>query len=206
MRKRFFLLGLFLSGALLAAQAPTVAEAHAFITKAENQLFDLNNKASRATWVQENFITDDTEGISADAQEEVLAATTDLALKATRFNGLKLPPVDARKFLLLKLSLVLPAPKNPAAQAKLTKISVALDSDYGKGKYCPNGPSGKCLSLNDLERIIDTSRDPKEILRAWKGWHSISPPMRQRYVEMVDLANQGARDLGFKDTGRSEER
>src|SRR5271167_4350363 len=115
MRKHTFLFFLLLPCLLLNAQAPTVAEAHAFIVKAEKQLFDLNNKANRASWVQENFITDDTEGISADAQEEVLAATTDLALKATRFNGLKLPPVDARKFLLLKLSLVLPAPKNPAA-------------------------------------------------------------------------------------------
>ncbi len=190
----------------LMAQAPTVAEAHKFIIKAEKQLFELSNKAQRAGWVQENFITDDTEGISADAQQEVLAATTDLALKATRFNGLKLPPVDARKFLLLKLSLTLPAPKNPAAQARLTKISVGLDSDYGKGKYCPpasNGdaPSGKCLSLNDLERTMASSRDPNEILAAWKGWHSIAPPMRQRYAEMVDLANVGARDLGFKDTG-----
>jgi peptidyl-dipeptidase A len=197
----FSALLLLLSAALLTAQAPTVAEAHAFIVKAEKQLFDLSNKASRASWVQENFITDDTEGISADAQQELLAVTTDLALKATRFNGLKLPEVDARKFLLLRLSLVLPAPKNPEAQAKLTKISVSLDSDYGKGKYCPNGATGKCMSLNDLERIMTNSRDPKEILMAWKGWHSISPPMRPRYAEMVDLANQGARDLGFKDTG-----
>ncbi len=201
MRKHCYLLFLLLPAALLTAQAPTAAEAHAFIVKAERQLFDLNNKAGRASWVQENFITDDTEGISADAQQDVLAATTDLALKATRFNGLKLPPVDARKFLLLKLSLVLPAPKNPAAQAKLTKISVALDSEYGKGKYCPDGPGGKCQSLNDLERIMTNGRDPKEILTAWKGWHSISPPIRQRYAEMTELANQGARDLGFKDTG-----
>src|ERR1022692_2119077 len=135
MRKHTFLFFLLLPGVLLMAQAPTVAEAHAFISKAEKQLFDLNNKAQRAAWVQENFITDDTEAISADAQQEVLAVTTELAMKATRFNGLKLPPVDARKFLLLRLSLTLPAPKSPAAQARLTKISVGLDSDYGKGKY-----------------------------------------------------------------------
>ena len=48
---------------------------------------------------------------------------------------------------------------------------------------------------------MTSSRDPKEILMAWKGWHSISPPMRERYAEMVGLANEGARDLGFADTG-----
>ena len=89
------------------AQAPTVAEAHAFITKAEKQLFDLNNKAARASWVQENFITDDTEAISADAQQEVLAVTTELAMKATRFNGLKLQElasVDGRQFQIGRTS------------------------------------------------------------------------------------------------------
>src|SRR5205085_2624718 len=130
---------------------PTVAEAHAFILKAEKEIFELNNKSSRASWVQENFITDDTEAISADAQKELLAATTELAMESTRFDKLKLPPVDARKMLILKLSFVLPAPRNPAAQERLTKLSVSLDSDYGKGKYCPEGPKGKCETLNDLE-------------------------------------------------------
>src|SRR5258708_334186 len=125
---------LFLCLMPIMASGQTAAEAHAFIVKAEKRLFDLNNKASRASWVQENFITDDTEAISADAQQEVLAATTDLALKAARFKDVKLSPVDARKLLLLRLSLTLPAPKDPAAQARLTKISVSLDSDYGKGK------------------------------------------------------------------------
>src|SRR5437879_9633178 len=39
----------------------TAAEAQKFIEDAEQQLFDLGVKASRAGWVQENFITDDTE-------------------------------------------------------------------------------------------------------------------------------------------------
>ena len=49
--------------------APTVAEAQAFMTKAEEQLFDLGVRASRANWVQENFITDDTETMAAQANE-----------------------------------------------------------------------------------------------------------------------------------------
>ena len=192
---------LFLCLAPAIAWPQTPAEAHAFILKVEKQFFDLNNKGQRASWVQENFITDDTEAISADAQQQLLAATTDLALRAARFKDVKVSPVDARKMLLLRLSLVLPAPKNPAAQERLTKISVSLDSDYGKGKHCPDGPKAKCLTLNDLERIMTNSRDPKEILMAWKGWHTISRPMRERYAEMVGLANEGARDLGFADTG-----
>ena len=56
-----------------------MAEAEKFITQAETRLLDLWIKSGRANWVEETFITDDTESISADADEAVKAATTDLA-------------------------------------------------------------------------------------------------------------------------------
>ena len=173
--------GLAVTG--LAAQRgkkPTVAEAQAFVAAAEKRLLDLANKSSRASWVQSNFITDDTEQIAADANKDLLAATTDLATEATRFDGLDLPADLRRKLLLLKLSLTLTAPRNPAAQEELTRIAVSLESDYGKGKYCPEGEKGRCLSLNDMERTLASSRDPQEMLKIWRGWHAIAPPMRAR--------------------------
>ena len=114
----------------------TVAEAQAFMKKAEDQLEDLTVRSNRAQWVQENFITDDTETMSAQANEKLIAATTQLALDARRFDGLKLPPELARKFLLLKLSLVAPAPNNDAERKELTELASKLDGMYGKGKYC----------------------------------------------------------------------
>src|SRR5260370_42693189 len=66
----------------------TVAEAEAFMKKAEAQLEDLGIRAGRASWVQENFITDDTEALAAQAQEKFTAAATQLALDARRFDGL----------------------------------------------------------------------------------------------------------------------
>ena len=183
-----------------AAKA-TPAEAQAFLTKAQARLLELWAKADRASWVQSTYITDDTEQIAAEAQKDVIAAATDLALDARRFDGLKLPADTARKLELLKLALTLPAPADPRKQAELTRIAASLEGDYGKGKYCPEGPQGKCYSLNDLENIMAQSRDPDQLLMAWRGWHSISPPMRQRYQRFVELANEGARTLGFADMG-----
>lgn len=185
------------------AAAPTVADAEAFMKKVEDDLQDFGVRASRAAWVQENFITDDTEILSAQAQEKLTAITTQYALDARRFDQLKMPPELARKFLLLKLSLVAPAPNNDKDRAELTRIATSLDADYGKGKYCKPQADGskKCLSLNDLSRIMASSTNPDELLDAWVGWHKISPPMRQRYVRFVELSNAGARELGFKDTG-----
>ncbi len=186
-----------------APRKATVAEAEAFMKRAEAQLAELNVEVNRAGWVQENFITDDTEIIGAQAQEKETAVITRLALEARRFEGLKLPPELARKFKLLKLSLVAPAPNNDKDRKELAEIASWLDGEYGKGKYCKPQADGKqkCLSLNDLERTLANSTNPDELLDAWVGWHKISPPMRQRYIRFVELSNAGARELGFKDTG-----
>ncbi len=183
------------------AGAPTAAEARAFTEGAEKRLLALWIKAGRAQWVQENFITDDTERISADADEEVKAATAELAAQAKRYDGMALPEDVARKLKLLKLSVDVPAPRNPAELAELAQINASLQSDYGRGKWCPDGPAGKCLALGDMERIMAQSRDPKELLRVWEGWHAVGAPMRGRYARMVVLANEGARELGFADVG-----
>jgi peptidyl-dipeptidase A len=184
-----------------AGSAPTVGEAERFITRAEARLLDLWIKGQRADWVEENFITDDTEQITADADAAIKAATTELADEAKKYEKLSLPPDLARKFVLLKLSVSIPAPHDPAAQAELAKIAASLDGDYGKGTWCPDAKKENCKQLPDIEKIMANSRDPQELLNAWKGWHAIGAPMRERYARQVDLANQGAREMGFADVG-----
>jgi len=179
----------------------TRAEGEKFLADAEKRLLDLNIKAGRADWVKSTFITDDTEALSAEANENLIAATTELAEQAQRFENVDLTPEAKRKLKLLKLSLTLPAPKDPAERNELTKLAASMEGDYGKGKYCPEGDKGKCLSLPDLEEIIGTSRDPEELKKAWLGWHQIAIPIRKDYVRFVELSNKGAREMGFKDTG-----
>src|SRR5437016_12880278 len=178
---------------------PTATDAQDFMNQAEAQLSDLSVKVQRASWVHENFITDDTQAIAADAIDEVTAVTTQLVEQAKRFDGLTLPPDLTRKFMLLKLGLTAPAPKDPALRREMTEIGVSLDADYGKGKYCRK--NGECLDITAIEKLMSTSRDPEALKEIWTGWHAIAPPMRQRYSRFVDLSNQGAREIGFKDTG-----
>jgi peptidyl-dipeptidase A len=183
------------------ASAATVAEASKFADEAEKRLFDLQVKASRASWVQENFITDDTEQVAADANEELDAATTELAAKARRFDGLKLPEGVARKLKLLKLSSTFPAPRNPADQKELARLAASLDGDYGKGVWCPDGEKGKCLDVTAIERLMATNRDPEQLKRTWLGWHAIGAPMRKRFERFVELGNKGSREMGYADAG-----
>lgn len=186
---------------LATSGSATAADAEKFIADAEKRLLDLNIKAGRAEWVKSTFITDDTEALAADANEVLIGATTELAEQARRFDNLDLSPELKRKLKLLKLSLTLPAPKNPAERAELTKLAASMEGDYGKGKYCPEGDKGKCLSLTDLEAILATSRDPEELKKVWIGWHQIAVPIRKDYVRFVELSNKGAAEMGFADTG-----
>ena len=183
------------------AGRPTIDDARRFIDDADRRLLDLNDRQQRADWVESTFITDDTETISAEYKEANIAGITALALEARRFDRLALPDDLARRFKLLRLSLTLPAPTDAAERSELTGIAAGLEGAYGKGKYCPKGQEGACLDINALTRILAESRDPAELLDAWRGWHSIAPPMRPKFERFVTLANKGARELGFKDVG-----
>src|SRR5580658_10010088 len=186
---------------MAAVAAPTVAEARAFMDRAEAELLKIGILQQRAQWVQETYIIDDTELLSASEDERVIARTTELINESKRFDSLKLPPDLRRKFLLLKLGLTMPAPKDAKLREELTQVAASLNGSYGKGKYCPGGDKEPCFGIDDLDEQLAKSRDPRKILDIWAGWHKIGAPMRDRYARFVELSNQGARELGFADTG-----
>jgi peptidyl-dipeptidase A len=182
-----------------ASKPPTAAEAKTFTDDAEKRLLQLWIEQGRADWVKSTYITDDTEILAAQAADRSISAGVQYAKDATRFDGLTLPEDVARKLKLLKLSLTVAAPSDPAERAELTRIGTAMEGAYGKGKYCPT--KDQCLDLEDITKIMATSRDAKELLDVWTGWHAIGGPIKKDYVRFVELSNKGARELGFKDTG-----
>lgn len=190
------------------AKKPTIAEARAFLDRAEAHLLDLSNETGRAEWVQATYITDDTEILAAQAKQRYTTAAVKYANEAAGFDGVPLPEDLARKMKLLKLALTLPAPSNEKESEELTRIAASMESVYGKGKYCPaSAPKSgdtngdKCLDITEMTRILAQSRDEAELLEVWRGWHAISPPMKKDFQRYVELANKGARELGFADVG-----
>jgi peptidyl-dipeptidase A len=182
-------------------QQQSSTDAKTFLDDAEAKLFDLGAKQQRASWVQENFITDDTEQIAADAGQILNSVSADLAKRAKTYDGQNLDAVMARKMLLLKLSSAFPAPNDPAEQKELAQVAASLDGDYGKGKWCPDGAKDKCLDVTAVGKLMATSRDPEELKRAWIGWHAVGAPMHDRYARLVELGDKGSRELGFADAG-----
>ena len=192
-----------LLAATVAAFSQTRAEADAFLKDAEAQLLKVGNAAQRASWIQSTYITEDTEALTADANEAAIHVTKQLARAAVRFDKVNLPPDMRRKMYLLKNALTVATPSNTKESSELTKLMSGMEGTYGRGKYCRDNPKdkGKCLDISSIENILTESRDPNELLDVWKGWHTIGKPMRKDYQRFVELSNKGAREMGFADSG-----
>ena len=189
--------------ATVAAYSQTRAQAEAFLKDAEAQLLKVGNDAQRASWIQSTYITQDTEALTADANEAAINVTKKLARAAVRFDKVNLPPDMRRKLYLLKNALTVATPTDAKESSELTKLLSGMEGTYGRGKYCRDNPAdkGKCLDITAIEDIMAQSRDPKELLDIWKGWHTIGKPMRKDYQRFVELSNKGAREMGFADSG-----
>jgi len=182
-----------------APAAPTVADAQAFVDAAEQELADLNEQENRVSWVYNTYINYDTEWLQERQDAHMTEALVRLASGAARFQSLNLPPELARKINLLRLSLTLPAPQTAGAAAQLSAITTRLQSIYATSKIDYQGHQ---VPLDDLEGLMGTERDPAKLQEMWTKWHATAAPMRDDYAHMVEIANQGARDLGFADVGQ----
>ncbi|HVH66623.1 MAG TPA: M2 family metallopeptidase [Gemmatimonadales bacterium] len=183
-----------------APDRDTVAAARRLLDAAERELAVRSVALNRAGWIGENFITHDTELLAAAAQADVAMAVKRLVDEARRFDGVALPADVRRRLLLLKLQLAAPAPPDSAEAAEMSRLAAGLDADYGRGRYCHPLPT-TCRNLDDLEHVLAQSRNPDSLLDAWRGWHAIGVPMRDRYARFVADANAGARAMGFANAG-----
>jgi peptidyl-dipeptidase A len=190
-----------------SSKPPTVAEAQAFLDRANADLLELSTDAAHAQWLAETDINEDTESTSALLNKQATARTLELTAESHRFDHLELPADLRRQIMLMQVNAPA-APKDPKLLAEQTTLAAQLTGMYGKGKYCLDSPAGSaaatganCLGIDAISDKMAKSRDPEELTKLWVGWHAIGAPMRERYTRFIALQNIGARELGYKDTG-----
>jgi peptidyl-dipeptidase A len=171
-----------------------------FVARLNREMAELGREQSAAGWAYATYINQDTEFLNAKATERGLEYFTNAVEAAKAYEKQRLSPADARTLLLLKLGVAAPAPKDPAKRAELAGITSKMEGMYGAAKYCPQGPQS-CQDQGQLTEILATSRKYDELTEAWTGWHSTARPLRKEYVRFVELANEGAKELGFADLG-----
>jgi len=149
-----------------------------------------------ASWISSNFITYDSQKVIADYGTRYTLKSLERSREASAFDDVSTSAENRRMLNILKSSFVMPPPLNKELASELSSITTSLEAMYGSGEHCYE--DGSCYDLEDFESIIDNSRDPEELLKAWHGWHEISKPMKSMYMRMVDIGNQGSKDLGYQ--------
>src|SRR6476646_117629 len=144
--------------------APTADEARKFIDDANETILRVSVAEGQTGWVAETFITEDTEAISARANQAFSDEIAKLAKASTRFDKLDLPADLRRQLNLLKLSLTLATPADPKKAEELTTIAARLEATYGKGKWCPDPAKPEsCKNIDEITKLLATSRDERAL-------------------------------------------
>jgi peptidyl-dipeptidase A len=138
-------------------QVATAKAAEDFIAKVEADLVAENEYSNRVSWIAANFITDDTNWLSAKVSAELGALAVARAKQAATFDSVTVDPITRRKLELLKKGLSLPPPDRPGAAEELADIETRLDTTYSTGKVVYQGRE---ITLDDIEDIMRGSRDP----------------------------------------------
>ncbi|XP_031209745.1 angiotensin-converting enzyme-like protein Ace3 isoform X2 [Mastomys coucha] len=81
------------------------------------------------------------------------------------------------------------------------KLLTYMKTAYNEAEVCLD--EGPCLPLEpDLEEIMATSRDQKELLWAWQGWRDVvGRQLRPVFEDYVRLSNKAAQYNGYEDMG-----
>ncbi|MEB2316441.1 MAG: M2 family metallopeptidase [Xanthomonadaceae bacterium] len=190
-----------------AAKIPAAAPAEsadAFIARANRSIEEVTPEITSAQWLSSTYINADSQRVAAGANERWLTLRNALVEQAKTYDEAAQTPATARALHILKTDAAMPAPRDPARLKELAGIATRMEAAYGAGKWCRDGEAAKdCLDIGQISEILaDTATSSyDEQLAAWEGWHTVSPPMRADYRRFVELTNEGAKEMGYANTG-----
>ena len=185
---------------VMAQTTPTKSEAEQFVADAEKELAGFSTFNAQVSWINATYLTDDTDAVAASVGGRGTEMQVRLATEAAKYMNIPdLSPDTKRKLDILRGSLTVPAPTKAGAADELAKLTTKQQSQYGKGKGTLRGEP---INGSDIEAEMGTNRNPDELKEMWESWNNnVGGPMRDDYARFVEIANEGARDLGYADLG-----
>jgi peptidyl-dipeptidase A len=201
--------------------------ARAFLDKVETTYRDLYEEAGRIQWVNATYITEDTDWLAARSAAELTKLSVDFAKEAATFKDAELPADIRRKLDFITLWIVAPAPSREGAAKELADITTRLGSTYSTGTIDltngafsaadlaaalkrvrdPDGKnpgadlSGAAVRQDETELLMRQLRNPAHTAEVWTKWNDYAAQMKGDYARMVEIGNEGARELGYADMG-----
>ncbi|CAN5132236.1 M2 family metallopeptidase [soil metagenome] len=183
-----------------AAKPTTAADVAKFVADAEKESLDFSVDNARVAWVNATYITDDTDALAAQYGAKGTEMAVRFALDAAKYQTVPgVSPELQRKLTILRTGITLPAPTTAGAATELNTIATRLQSAYGKGR---GTLGGKEINGSDIEDEMGKTHSPAEYQEMWTSWHDkVGKPMKADFVREVEIANAGAKELGFPDVG-----
>ncbi len=184
-----------------AAYPMTPQGAADWVAMVESEMGDFGVEYARVSWVNSTYITPDTDALAAKYGAQATEMSVRYANEAAKYAQVQGLDADvARKLDILRNGIVMPAPVRDGAATELNEIATSLNSQYGKGKGTLDGQE---ISGSDIEAEMGSlERTPEEYAEMWTSWHdNVGAPMRDDYLRMTAIANEGAKELGFADLG-----
>jgi peptidyl-dipeptidase A len=172
-----------------------------FVAAAEQEMTEFGVDYARIAWINATYITEDTDALAAKYGAQATEMSVRYALGAAKYAQVdELDPDVARKLNILRNGIVLPAPTTAGAATELNTIATDLGSQYGKGTALLNGQP--IAGVDAEAEMGNLERTPEELKEMWSTWHdNVGTPMKDDYARMVEIANEGAKELGFSDVG-----
>lgn len=206
MRRLLPLLALFVLPALAAEPPAAQVEAQAFLDLYNSVYQRLSTVSSEAAWKSSTDVSEAHEGLRTGADQawagfvgdpEVIRTTRALLAKKAELTPLQVKQLDAVLFT---------AGANPGTVPQVVNARVAAEARQAAildgYQFCfgPRGPRGECAepkTANDIDRVLQESRDLDERLRVWNASKEIGRPLKPGLVELQKLRNQVAREMGY---------
>lgn len=197
MKKLTNTLLLFMALTLFAGCNKAETELKELLTKIENEIQPLAKESNLAMWDGSISGNEADFTRSSQAQEKLIAYLSNKEifnqLKSYKESGKIKDPILARQLDVIYDSFL----SNQADIDILNTIvqkSTNLEKMYGEYRATLKG---KAISDNEVENILRTSTNNKELEEVWKSHKGIGRVVEKEMLEVVKLRNKVAQSLGF---------
>ncbi len=196
--------GLSLPNVSHAAADPN-AEVRDFVTLYSSILENLYRVSAEAEWDASTDVTPEHDGgrVAANKAFSVFAGDKSVIerVRGYRAHADQLDPILRRQLDQIWLTAAESPGTIPTVVAARVETESRAKSHLDAFQFCLERRGDSCahkVSANDIDEILDASRDLDDRLAAWNAAKETGPVLKPDLIELQRLRNETAREMGFR--------
>ena len=198
MSHRVFLASAFMLLCISCGGTDPKRDAAEFMSSYDDQYQSFYYEASKAAWLANTDISDLHDSLSTEAGKQLakFQGSKDVIekVKALLAQKEKLDPLQVRQLEKIRLAAAHSPGTIPATVDSLITTGTKQTSVLFGHEYVIDG---KKVSTNDIDRILQESKDVKERLKAWETSKGVGVKLKNGLARLQHLRNRVAREMGY---------